>query len=72
MTQHFTATQRALLVAGFAGCNERTARRFLTGSFVKGAVLRERLEAARSRVESLDMTQAPADRAPRTAERGAQ
>ena len=54
MTQHLTATQKTLVVAGFAGCNERTARRFLEGAWIKGAALRERLEAARARVESLD------------------
>lgn len=68
MVQHFTATQKALLVAGFAGCNERTARRFLEGALIKGAVLRERLEAARARVESLDIPQSRGERASRAAQ----
>jgi hypothetical protein len=41
-----TQTQRVMVIAGIAGADVRTVRKFLEGKPVKGAVLRERLEAA--------------------------
>lgn len=47
------------LVAGFSGSHVQTCRKFLAGEPVKGAALRERLEAAKKRAEAALSEEAP-------------
>ncbi len=46
MTNTLTETQRVQVVAGLAGADLRTTRKFLEGKPIRGRFLRERLEAA--------------------------
>ncbi|MEZ4293993.1 MAG: hypothetical protein R3B70_03370 [Polyangiaceae bacterium] len=41
------------MIAGLAGCDVRTARRYLKGETIKGNLLRERLDAAKAKVEAM-------------------
>ena len=53
MSQHTNEAQRVLLIAGLAGAEPRTVKRYLAGAHIKGADLRERLDSAARRVAEL-------------------
>jgi hypothetical protein len=42
----------ARLLAGYAGCDVRTAKKFLEGGYIRTASVRERLEAAEQRARN--------------------
>jgi hypothetical protein len=44
--QHMTEAQRVMVIAGLAGADVRTVKKFVKGEPIKGVVLRERLAAA--------------------------
>jgi hypothetical protein len=51
MEHRITTEQRVMLIAGLAGADCRTVRRYLAGQPVRGATLRERIEEAKRCVD---------------------
>lgn len=66
-----TREQRINLIAGLAGADPRTVRRYLDGHTPKGSHLRERIDAAARQVEGMPagatMAAPAAERAPEAA-----
>lgn len=54
MSNTLTETQRVQVVAGLAGADLRTTRKFLDGKPIRGTFLRERLEAAARQLAGLN------------------
>ena len=54
MANTLTETQRVQVVAGLAGADLRTTRKFLDGKPIRGSFLRERLEIAARQLATLD------------------
>lgn len=53
MHETLTKPQRVMVIAAFAGCDLRTAKKYLEGGAIRGEVLRARLEEAARKVDSL-------------------
>jgi|SRR5580692_9975410 hypothetical protein len=59
MNNTITTGQRVMIIAGLAGADHRTVRRFLAGQPVRGDVLRERIEEALRQVDQAHMAMVP-------------